>query len=637
MAPLPPASQASQRALSFNNQRRIGSASSHDISVVSGFNDGYRNREDVTLLKPGTMIVGSQNVLTNTSERVGSRAGYVLDGPASMVVAPILSCFDWNTHVGNTHHLRAGFLTSAGNDGKLQFRYDDGLGTANSVQWIDLLTGLTSSYFNFTDYWDNTNLQSLLLMVNRTPNIYEWSGGLALLASATATTVTLQGGMTWAQLGFYNAGTRSITINGVSATYTGGESTSSLTGVSVDFSARPAGSIIFQTVRVTANSSMVGLPTQANALIANLRNQIYVGCLTSNNVYVSKVNNYQDYSYATPRAVGDGALLTLDGAAAALIPQEDYMTLFAGKDQAYQTQFTLSADLVKESFQVTRLKTTARQGARSQGLTTKIKNDVVFVSYETIINTLGRVNNVVLTPQITDLSYSIVNDINTYDFTDGSVFYEKQFVYVCIPKQSIVRIYNMTNEKHQYWEAPQTMPISCISNVDGQLIGHSYQTSQSYQLFVGLNDNGQPINAIAQFAFENSGIRAKTKSFNKFWIEGYISNPTTITAGIQYDFDGCATNTSYPINGTDSTVCNISSDNSLGKYPLGEAPLGGNPSFTSPGALPPRFNVIKTFVRVPYFNWSPSFSSYGLNQQWELLGFGTNASATSEGENDITQ
>lgn len=611
-------------------------SSSNDIPVVSGFTHGYRNREDVTLLAPGTLVVGSFNVLSNVSGRIGLRKGYSLDGASSSVVAPILSSFDWPTHVGPTRHLRAGFLTSAANDGKLQFRFVSSTGV---VTWYDLMTGLTSSSFNFCDYWDSTQLQAYLLMVNNTPNIYEWSGGVTTFASATATTITKQGTNTWVQDGFYNSGTRTIIVNGVSATYSGGDSTTTLTGVSVDFSATAVGTPVYQAVRTTANSAMTALPTINNALIANLRNQIYIGSLTSNNAYVSKVNNYKDYSFTTPtRVVGEGALLTLDGTSTAFIPQEDYMTLFAGKDQVYQTKFTLSSDLTKEDFAVSRLKTTSLQSAQSQALATKIKNDILFLSNEPIINTLGRVDNVVLTPQITDISFPIVNDMNAYDFTNASLFYTKQYAYLAVPAMAIVRVYNMTNPKNPYWEAPLLMPISRFSDIDGVLYGHSYQTSESYKLFDGLTDKGNPYDAAAVFAFENSGIRSKTKSCSRFWVEGYISPSTTLNAGLQYNQDGCATITSYPVIGTDDTVvCSPMDDNALGKFALGKNPLGGNGTAQSASALPPRFNVIKSFPRTSYFNVQPSFSSSGINQQWELLGYGTNATLTSEGEPTIVQ
>lgn len=50
----------------------------------SGTMEGYRNREDISTLPPNTLVSGSHDVLTNVFGRVYSRAGYTLDGVASV-------------------------------------------------------------------------------------------------------------------------------------------------------------------------------------------------------------------------------------------------------------------------------------------------------------------------------------------------------------------------------------------------------------------------------------------------------------------------------------------------------------------------------------------------------------------------
>ena len=266
-----------------------------NYSIISNFNTGYRNREDITNLPPGVLIAGSQNVLTDVTGRVGITRGYALDGAASTALAPILAAFDYERHTGDTQHLRAGFLTSAGNDGKLQYRYVDSSGT---VTWRDLMTGLTSVSFNFTDYWDNTNFLSKVLFVNGTSNIYSWTGGVTTFASATVNTITKQGTETWGELGFTPTG--SVVINGTSYAYTGGTGTTTLTGVTPDPSGSgyTAGTVIHQAVVTTANSSMTNIPsTLANSLIGTLKNQVYIGSLVNNQVYVSKTNDFTNYSF----------------------------------------------------------------------------------------------------------------------------------------------------------------------------------------------------------------------------------------------------------------------------------------------------------------------------------------------------
>lgn len=627
-----PTQQKPERPQSFNRSRLLGRAKAREFSIVSG-GWNYRNREDITMLRPHTLITGSQNVLTNVSGRVGVRKGYTLDGAADTSISSILGSYDYQMHTGTTQHLRSGFLTSAGNDGKLQFRYVSG----TTVTWYTLKSNLTATNYNFCNYWDSTNLNSLCLMVNGASSITEWTGGVGLAASTTSNTIVTSGTNTIVQNGFYATGTHSLWVAGNPYVYTA-ISGNTFTGVTPDPTGLiSAGDVVYQATETTLNSAMTSLPsTFANDLIANLNNQIYVGSLKNQTFYVSKIDAYHDYSKSTPRLPGDGMTVDLDGTPVAFVPSEDTMYISAGKDQWWQTKLTLSADLTKESFQVKRLKTAGLQGTQSQGLTAKIANHVVFLSNEPVIQTLGFDENITLVPQITDISAPIVNDINGIG-SSGQIIYHKKFIYISDPSHSKVYIYNMTNPNNIYWEPPQILPIGRFSIINGDLYGHSYNSSETYKLFSGNNDNGNFIDARAQFAFSAQGTRDNTKGFNEFWLDGYISSNTTLNVTHTYDLDGCQSTEANTILGSNTRiVCIGGDDNSLGKFSLGKQPLGGNLNQVTSTSLPPYFHVILTNNKIPYFLYSPTFSSNGVDQNWEIISWGPASSSTAEGQNDIT-
>ncbi len=604
-----------------------------DYNLVVGASIGYRAREDKTMLRPGVLVQGSKNVLTNTAGRIASVKGYTLDGTASAVLAPIARSFDWETSKGYERNLRAGFLTTAGNDGKLQFRYVAPDGT---ITWLDLLSSLTSADFNFADFWDyNTEKIALLLMVNGQALIYEWSGAVTTVLSTTTNTITKEGATTWAEEGFYTAGTRKVTINGTEYAYTGGETTVALIGVTPTPVAVLASDVVVQTVRSTANGSMTGLPLPGNDLIGVNLNQIYVGSLTLNDVYVSKTNNYQDYSFSSPRTPGQGAIFNLGETPKGFAPQKEQMYI-GTKNQWYQTKFTLSSDLTKESLEIQPLKTASKQGPMSQAFITKDKNGIVFLSNEPVWSYLGPVQNILNDFPIVDLSYPIVDDMNDYVFTAGGSIYWKNFTFVAVPQESLIRIFNQTNPQNTYWEAPVTYPISCFSIIDGDLYGHSFQTSESYKLFDGYNFNGAEIESIALFSFNNFKNRANTKGFNSYFVEGYISANTALQLLIQYEIDGCATNLSYDILGSDQQIVCIRTDNnSLGKNPLGSQPLGTN-LFPQP-TLPPKFRIVQGMPQKYFFEEQTGFYSKGIDQQWEIICHGPLLSPGGDLNNSITK
>lgn len=622
---------------------------------------GYHAREDQTIQQPNVLVSPSQNVMINTAGRVAFVKGYTLDGIGSSVIdSGILSSFDFINFKGDTRNLRAGFLTAAGNDGKLQYRYLD---ATNRVNWINLMTGLTNVRLSYTEYWDNSALVKNVLWVDGSNNIFAWNGSVTTLASATATTVTKQGTKTWAQEGFAQTGTRSIVIGGVSATYTGGESTTTLTGVSVDFSASPVASIIHQAPITTALSAMTAILATLGPTVIGCgrRNQVYIGSSTSNNLYISKVNSYTDYSFTTPvRVVGEGALIPLDSPPVKFVPLENRndtnaydLYISEGLDTWAVIRATLSSDLTKETYEHIRVKVAALQGAKSEQLVTKMKNHIVFLGNDNVTNFLGYISyqNV---PETVDFSYSIVDDMNSYDTTDGSMYYDKNYIYLTIPKSGIIRIFNMTDQTKQttssirgiedvdsdepwFWEAPVTYPISGFYRTpDKGLCGHSYNTSESYQLFTGGSLNGQQIDYNATFAYDDKGDRTQSKASDELWVEGYIKQNTVLNSTVSGDLNAFKTSQTVIINGNDNAIVAYGSGaHSLGKDNLGSQPLGGANVIS--GSLPPWFHVTKTYPEVPCYLEQVSFSAKGVDLQCELLTFGTNSKFTNEGNNSITQ
>lgn len=619
-------------------------AKSSEFTLVWNFDKGYRNREDDTILPPGILVKGSKNVVTNVNGRIAVRKGYTLDGQANLTVTPITSSFDWTKIFNNDTHVRS-FGT------QLQFRYLNPV--TNLITWQNVATGFANSNFTYVPWWDTTELTTVMVFVNGTTNMYEWSGGVASFASATVNTITKSGTTTWAQEGFYTAGVRQVNIGGITYTYTGGENTTTLTGVAPDptLGGHAVGDAVSQTIRTFVVATFPGVPaTFLPYIIGNLTSsngeQVYLGASKDSNVYVSRSQNYRNYTQVTggPRKPGDGAIKTITGYPTAFINQDEDMYLSVGKDVWYKTDYEqtttsvfdavtgLTVNTVYETLDLLQLKTTVLQGAQSQTAMTKIKNNILYLSFEPIVNTFGPVENVYQNPQISDISSPIVNDMDAYDFTDASMVYFRQFAYLSVPKEGLVRVFNMTDPNNHYWEAPLTIPVARFSIIDDALYGHSYQVPETYKLFDGYADNRNPIPAVARFSFNNFGNRSYQKDFNQMYVEGYINSNCELTLGIQYEVDGCSTDTQYELRGDNAQyVCIGGPDNSFGKQPFGKFPFGGLFNLTSSTDLPPKFRVIQTFPRLPFYEEQTYFESQGTDQQWELLAFGPAVQMATEG------
>ena len=706
---------------SFGTARKLSAAKAKEFAVVSNFKYAYRNREDITNLPPGVLIVGSQNVLTNVSERVQIRQGYSLDGPTNDTITTQGNSFDWLTKINGEVHLRSGGLTVAGNDGKLQYRYVDGAGV---VTWRDLLTGLSSVAFNYTTFWNTTEQVREALFVNGLSRIQAWNGAIATLASVDATAghiatlsstptfggtgyaigdvltitvggtggtatvtgvgagfavtsvalttigsgystgtgqatsggmgtgatlnitvvatgqITISGSTSVLDSGFYTSTNKNIVINGntYGYSYVVGNS---FVGITPSAVGEAVASIIIQSVVTTTNAAMSGITsTFKNGLIATMNNQIFLGSLTSSVMWLSKVNSYTDYTTSSTRQQGEGGSLVLDQNLVAFHVQgtESAATMFvsAGTDIWCKITFTTFTSVVGasgETLGAVPIKTGRRQGAISQAFVSGMKNNTITVSNETTIDLMGVMENYLTQTTTKNISDPIKLDIDSYDFVDGSIFYWRYYILVAVPKQGVVRIYNLATNS---WEAPQTLPLSRFYIVNGELYAHSYNTLESYQLFTGYADRvypgftGFPISAKWVFSYENYGSRFTYKKANALYTEGYINANTTLTCQITYELDGCATTKTFLINGSDKrVVCLAVPEGSLGKESLGKAKLGGagTSSFTG---LPPKFRAINIFNNTDFFEASISYSVLGTNNRAELIGFGLNASSSSQ-------
>lgn len=751
---------------------------------------GYMAKPDQTNIAPGIMVEGSQNVLTNDGERIAVRDGYTLDGQANAALTPIKSSYDWLRHAGDFRHLRS-------YQGELEYRYVDSAGT---VTWRRLANGWGDLVnFNYAEFWDPTEVIDRLCMVNGSSNIYDWTGGITTLASATASTIVKEDpSVSWGEEGFYTTGVMTVVMNGVTYTYTStdadtiygvtpdplgstfdqsqttqdattpfGEAnattkknstaqsfiagaapivgvqlfksadTGSLLGsitveIFADFAGSPTGAalatatvnngtwllkptglfgvtfttpatlsigltywikvscstadnsnhpnlgtnsaggyasgsvkfnnttdgwvaiatidfffktvtattsptvgeIIHQGLRTTANSVIAGLPdTFENDLISILYNQLYIGSFVDRSVYVSAQNSITNFAFSSPRTPAQGALITLDATPVGFVPQEESMYITAGQSLWYQITFTLSADLQNEVLNIQRLKTGEQQAAQSQALITKNKNDVVFITNEPTVVSLGRIE-LVERPQTKNLSDPIKNDMESYDFTDGSTMYFQDNMYIAVPAEGVVRIWNIAKG---WWEAPQILPISRFAIIDGALYGHSSVVPETYKLFDGMNDNGAPINAKAFFSYQQFGDRANYKHFDEFYSEGYISSNTTLTLRILYEYKGSESIREFTIDGSDQDILFFPNvDGSLGKQSLGKMSLAGRGDTISE-LLPPKFRVIKDTTDLDFYEIQVQYESDGDDQHWELLAWGPNAGMSTAQNVQISQ
>lgn len=138
---------------------------------------GYESAVDPTNCAPEIYIQGSLNVYKTLSGTIANRPGRLQRGSVDATLAPVLSSWEWNSSLGVTYPLRV----SNGN-----FQVESVVADGVNPVWYTLQIGVTLPRYVWDAWWDPNAQKDVLVWVHGDATIGAWSGGIALLASATA-------------------------------------------------------------------------------------------------------------------------------------------------------------------------------------------------------------------------------------------------------------------------------------------------------------------------------------------------------------------------------------------------------------------------------------------------------------------
>lgn len=570
---------------------------------------GYISKPDPTNAPTQILVSPSQNMIINDQERVETRGGYSIYGAAGSGSNPVEGAVDWQNSSNAVINLRAYGTTLTAY-----------FGTVEGVDfdaWTDIGTGITfpDAVFSFAPWWDTSEDIDLLLMVCGNDKIWDWSGAATSLASATSNTLTKNGSTTWANERFLTSGTRRVIINGTAYTYTGGEGTTTLTGVTPDPSTEAVNSLVFQQIRENDDEPV---DTWVNSAIRVKDNQLYIISNKRNEVYVSKNTDFKDFSFSSPRVPGEGALLVLDSVGRGVMFLTDETLISAGRSDWYKTQFH-ELDIngtLSETLKVKKLKTSPGMAAQSQDL---IDGDM-FVSFEPILRKVVGIdeNNNLITE---DLSDPIKPDFDAANFTNGHLKNHRNRTYIAAPEDDNVWINevrrNIDGTFTRFWQPPQIMSIRRFAVISDDIYGHSSGFNATYKLFDGTNDDGNPISFKAYYTYRSYGDRTAYKKLSRWLTEGYIRGNTKITLQLRYEFQGAEQVLEKEIDGSDEGILFETIE---GLTPLGTTPLG----LTAQSTQQPKFRQISEFVPRDFFEIQAIYYSSAKDDAWQILGQGGN-------------
>jgi len=584
----------------------------------------YQSASDPNKTDPRYLIAGSQNVLIDRQLKVHSRQGYSRLGAANTALTPVRKGATWNSSTGLELPIRM---------------YDDELGvylgTVDTLAinaWTKITDGLSATEIpRFAVWWDATENLDLLLSVMGGDDIYEWNGGVAVVDSIEATTVTKKGTSTFAQNRFYAA--RDMTFvcvrTGTEYTYTGGAGTTTLTGIA-DTDGLVAGDVLIQKIVTTADQPAAD---RTNDTILVFENQLVLGSFDDNEVYISKNDDFADFTYSSPRLAGEGGILTLDGPSGGFGALSDGILVFAGHSSIFKVKYqeiAISTTLA-ETLTVKKEKSGIDQSAQSPDCIVPIGNALAYLSHEPALRLVEQISDLE-GPQLKTLSNPIKPDFDAETWTNAQGLWHKNSLYISAPSTSHLYILEFIEDAdgnlRRFWQPPQILPVRSLAVIDGELHGHSNSVPETYKLFDGYSDINSsdeklPINAIAAFAYNDYEKPALLKDFDEYFCEGYISPSTKdLFLTLKYDYGGFTQKIEKTIDGTDEDILEeFVSGISLGQVPLGQEPLGGSSSIPSDSR---KFKVIFEIPKESFSRIQAIFSTNEVDRYWAILNHGAN-------------
>lgn len=591
----------------------------------------YVTSENATNTDERHLVAGSRNMLIDETRKVKTRRGNSVYRTGSSALYPVKGGPTWFNSTGGELPLRVvnGVL------------YVD-LGTVDETV-IDAYTAVFSALntinkVRFASWYKSAEAQDVLLFVDGTDNIYEWSGAIAVVDSVTATTITKKGTTTWAENRVYTTGNK-ILVNvrtGTEYTYTGGESTTTLTGIS-DTTGIVAGDILVQKVITNTDKPAAN---RTNDTIWVYDNQLCIASNSDEQVYVSKNTSYTDFTFSSPRVAGEGAVLTLDNPAKGFGELENSLIIFAGRSSIYQVvprDITVGTTLA-ETFEVEKYQTGVGQSAINQEVIQQIGNTLVFLTYEPAVRELPSPSALQAGEQVRTLSNPIKPDMDAEDWSNASAFWYKNGYYLSAPTNGRVYILQYREDAdgrlRRFWQPPQTMFIADFAVINDLLYGHSSSVSTTYKLFD--NDSysdylpdgltKMPIKCVAKFAYRNYKDRVNLKKFDEYFVEGEIGGSTRITMTLYYDFGGSTQMIERVIDGSDQDILlETLLNTSLAQQPLGQQPLGGSTDAPTDAA---KFRVIFEQAQEDFVEMQDVYETDDIDKFWSIISRGANAQAS---------
>lgn len=503
-------------------------------------------------------------------------------------------------------------------------------------EWLVLVDGLTDGKkFGFADYNINTDLTSYTYFGNAYDDFMRWTGSIThLTEDVPVGTTTIK--VIDAYTDF--TATSDVKICGVNAKFASRATTTDpyvniVTLTASTTVACGAGNAVFERVE-SYNTRPKG-----NIYIV-FDNRLFIAGIVGSEqtVWFSKYGDPTTWANTLISAstlVNPGIFNLGEGGGAVVGMTMDEESLYILK-----RSIIYKVGLTDAAYSILPLKTfdgkSQTVGATNANSVFAGGNGIFFITPDNQILFLERVAQIDY-PQLTPISSVIKNTIDNanFDESSGIVFRDKAFFSFKssneVSRNDTVLVYNI---REKTWDSPvvgwNVQDWAVYNDGLGEKLYFSSATSYNINRVVNSSLDGIfDIKANWRSKKYNFGSNSEMKDLRGVYIEGYISENTTLKISALFD-DGSQV-LSTDLKGTEKAfLYDTTSYNVFGFNPFGTERFGSNANISEKK----RFRLYLTQFRAnPFYNMQLEFASEGENQSWEILGYSLQVQKATQPEN----